>query len=205
MYLYIYKYVYIYIYGFSYIWTCMHTYTYIYIYIYAYACIYPAAFGHPATVPAMFGWLVEWLISCLTVGCQHPPGWGQNAPTRWPNPIKMLPQILQNRSVGRSWGPLLGVLGALGELLEGLGAILATRWPQDGPERPKNLEKTILGPPLGSQVGGQNLSKIHPEAIEKVILFADTFGIDFKRGSPNNKMGTDECTRIYIYIYIYSI
>ena len=91
----------------------------------------------------------------------------------------MLPKILQNGGVGGSWGPLLGVLGALGELLGGLGAILSTRWPQDGPKRPQDLEKSILGPPLGSQVGGQNRLKIHPEAIEKVIVFLITFGIDF--------------------------
>ena len=93
------------------------------------------------------------------------PSW---APNPFKNPSKWKPKsskIAPRRPLGGVWG--------------GLGAILAPRWPQGGPKRPQDLEKSILGPPLGSQVGGQNRSKIHPEAIEKVIVFLITFGIDF--------------------------
>ena len=36
----------------------------------------------PATVPGLLGWLVECLVNCLAVGCQHPPKWGPHAPTQ---------------------------------------------------------------------------------------------------------------------------
>ena len=36
-----------------------------------------------------------------------------------------------------------------------------------------------LHDPFGPQMGGENQSKIHPEAIEKAIVFLITFGIDF--------------------------
>ena len=144
--------------------------------------LYPAAFGHPATVPAMFGWLVEWLINCLAVGCQHPPGWGPNAPTRWPNPIKMLPKILQNGGVGGSWGPLLGVLGALGELLGGswghLGPKMAPRWPQEAP-RPRKINsgapswepswrpKSIKNPSRGHRKGDRFFDHFWDRLLER--------------------------------------
>ena len=70
----------------------------------------PAAFGHPATVPAMFGWLVEWLINRLAVGCQHLPRWAQLH--------QLGGQILPR------CGPKSFRMGALG----GLGCILAPIW-----------------------------------------------------------------------------
>ncbi len=83
--------------------------------------------------------MVEWLINCLAAGCQHPPRWGPDAPTRWPNPTKMLPQILQNRGAGGSWGLLLGVLGALGELLEGSWGHLGPKMAPRGPKHRKAI------------------------------------------------------------------
>ena len=43
---------------------------------------------------------------------------------------------------------------------------------------PKSLKMSATGDlndPFGPQIGGENQSKIHPEAIEKVIVFVDHF------------------------------
>ena len=96
----------------------------------------------------------------------------KNRPSWAPNPFK-------NPSKWKPKSSKIGPRRPLGGVWGSLGAILAPRWPQGGPKRPQDLEKSILGPPLGRQVGGQNRSKIHPEAIEKVIVFLITFGIDF--------------------------
>ena len=64
-------------------------------------------------------------------------------------------------------------------VLEGSWAILAPRWPQDGPKSPQNFENRFLGPPLGGHFGSQNRSKSVSRAIRKVIVFMIGLKIDF--------------------------
>ena len=73
---------------------------------------------------------------------------------------------------GRSWGPKNQEKSILGGVLGGLGGIF-------GPKSLKMSATVDLNDPFGPQIGGENPSKIHPEAIEKVIVFLITFGIDF--------------------------
>ena len=67
-------------------------------------------------------------------------------------------------------------------VLEGSWAILAPRWPQDGPKSPQNLEHRFLGPPLGGNFGSQNRSKSVSRAIRKVMVFMIDLKIDFWSG-----------------------
>ena len=78
----------------------------------------------------------------------------------------------QNGGVRGSWGSKNQHKSILGEVLGGLGGML-------GPKSSKRSAKLVLRHPFSPQVGRQNQSKIHPEAIEKVIVFLITFGIDF--------------------------
>ena len=64
-------------------------------------------------------------------------------------------------------------------VLKGSWAILAPRWPQDGPKSSQNLEHRFLGPPLGVHFGSQNRSKSVSRAIRKVIVFMIGLKIDF--------------------------
>ena len=73
---------------------------------------------------------------------------------------------------GRSWGPKNQEKSILGGVLGGLGGIL-------GPKSQKGRARSNLKHEFGPPNGGENRSKIHPEAIEKVIVFLITFGIDF--------------------------
>ena len=70
-------------------------------------------------------------------------------------------------------------MGPLGLLLGPLGWLLGPSWPQEGTKRPKNLEKTILGPPLGRHVEAKNLSKIGPKSDPKGDDLFIVFAIDF--------------------------
>ena len=74
---------------------------------------------------------------------------------------KWVPKSIMGRSAGVLSGRSWAVLGIIG---------------------PKSLKMSAtldLQHPFGPQIGGENQSKIHPEAIEKVIVFLITFGIDF--------------------------
>ena len=73
---------------------------------------------------------------------------------------------------GRSWGPKNQEKSILGGVLGGLGRILGHK----SEKRSATLDRRYE---FGPQIGGENQSKIHPEAIEKVIVFLITFGIDF--------------------------
>ena len=73
---------------------------------------------------------------------------------------------------GRSWGLKNQENSILGGVLGGLGGIL-------GHKSEKRSATLVRKHEKGTPNGGQNRSKIHPEAIEQVIVFLIAFGIDF--------------------------
>ena len=116
----------------------------------------------------MIGWLLEWLLQCLKIVSKSFEILSKIYQKIIKNLSKMVQKWFKNRSesVHRA-------------VLEGSWAILAPRWPQDGPKSPQNLENRFLGPPLGGHFGNQNRSKSVSRAIRKVIVFMIGLKIDF--------------------------
>ena len=92
----------------------------------------------------LIGWLLEWLLQCLKIVSKS----FENLLNIYQKIIKNLSKIYQKMFKHRSESVHRAVL-------EGSWAILAPRWPQDGPKSPQNLENRFWGLLLGVILGAK--------------------------------------------------